>query len=324
MDDFVLKLGPYAAVISAAASIAAFTFLVHLLNLIRNALNEQLNAIREQKGIEEARRQKAEEDLERTEKWHQRELEGLQRKLASFVVDQDITVEQLVATGGKLEVGEDVKETLAGLLLAIGEVKSVLVPKSRASLPDGKDSLDMAQALYASGDWLAAAHFYGEYLKAEPRNWEVHFVQAIAYANSRAGADAYRQAFLSLNAAIVYAPPDLDRNMKARLMGYRGADLKRLGRLEEAESDLILARRWATNTYEVEDTTYNLAGVYAMMGRRQEMLENLRRIAAAPKWRAYIQQRQEYFATFWNDPEFRNLVGLPVRSTPLPVEGVSE
>jgi tetratricopeptide (TPR) repeat protein len=198
------------------------------------------------------------------------------------------------------------------VLKEISLLRDALPQRGQALASPPGALLDQAKGFSAAGDWRNAADFYGRHLKSDPENWEVHFLKAIALANSRGGKDEYRRAAAELGAAIAYAPVDLDNNTRARLMAYRGSALKRLGRLEEAENDLLLARRWATADYEVEDIAYNLSGVYSTMKRREDMFRCLRPLAAKEKWRDYIRHRQEYFSNHWEDPEFRSLVGLPV------------
>lgn len=310
MNELLSRLQPYATLISAVASLAVLTFFVHLLNLIRNAFSEQVNAVKEQKGVTEARLRKAEEDLARTEKWHQRELDAVHQKLAAILGNENITIEQLVATGGQLHLSDEIKEAVNSVLREIAFLRESLSLQAEAPRQAPKVLLDMAKGFSAAESWRTAADFYGQYLESDPENWEVHFLRAVAYANSREGIEANQRALLALNSAIAYVPTGVDHNVRARLFGYRGANLKRLGRLEEAESDLLLARKWATARYELEDTAYNLAGVYAMMKRREEMFHYLRPLAVKASWRDYIQQRREYFSTYWDDPEFRTLVGL--------------
>jgi len=312
MKDLLSKLQPYVGLISAVASITVLSYLVQLLNLIRGAFSEQVNAVKEQKSVTEARLKEAEDDLARTEKWHEREMGTLQRKLATLLGSENITIEKLVATGGQLELGEESKQAINSVLKEISLLRDALPQRGQALASPPGALLDQAKGFSAAGDWRNAADFYGRHLKSDPENWEVHFLKAIALANSRGGKDEYRRAAAELGAAIAYAPVDLDNNTRARLMAYRGSALKRLGRLEEAENDLLLARRWATADYEVEDIAYNLSGVYSTMKRREDMFRCLRPLAAKEKWRDYIRHRQEYFSNHWEDPEFRSLVGLPV------------
>ena len=49
--------------------------------------------------------------------------------------------------------------------------------------------------------------------------------------------------------------------------------LKRLRRLDEAESQLLFAYPHAIDEYEKADIQYNLACVYAMQKRHQDMLD---------------------------------------------------
>jgi tetratricopeptide (TPR) repeat protein len=310
MKDLLSKLQPYIALISAVASLAVLTYLVQLLNLIRGAFSEQVNAVREQKSVTEARLKQAEEDLARTEKWHQREVATLQVKLAALLGGENITVEKLIATGGQLELGEEIKQDLKSVLNEISVLKDVLPKHPEVSPEPPSALLDMAKGFSAAKDWGSAADFYSQYLKSDPENWEIHFLKAVALANSREGEHEYRLAVAELGAAIAFAPIGLENNKNARIIAYRGAVLKRLGRLEEAESDLLVARKMATAEYELEDIGYNLSCIYSMMKRRDDMFRYLQPLAANAKWRDYVRHRKEYFSNYWEDPEFRSLVGL--------------
>jgi len=111
-----------------------------------------------------------------------------------------------------------------------------------------------------------------------------------------------------MSEAIALAPSNLDMNLRARLHGYRGAAFKRLNRLDEAESELLLAKKWATENYEISDVAYNLACIYAMSYRKQQMLEQLSFLIQNQSWKKVIKAKREYFGNYWHDPDFQSLV----------------
>ncbi len=75
-------------------------------------------------------------------------------------------------------------------------------------------------------------------------------------------------------------------------------------------SDLLIARKRATEACEVEDTAYNLACVYAMTKQKDKMLFHLRQLLKQNRWRHIIRAKEHYFGNYWDDPDFRELIGL--------------
>ena len=157
----------------------------------------------------------------------------------------------------------------------------------------------------AESRWLEAAQYFDEYAKIRPLDWEAHFSRAVAYANSREGTPSNVAALRAISDALALAPSTIDQNLRARLFTYRGALLKRLRRLEEAETDLTIALKTATHQQELDDIRYNLAGVYAMRGDRQRLLEMVRMLKHSPKYLMSIRSHlHDYFQNFSNDREF--------------------
>ena len=85
--------------------------------------------------------------------------------------------------------------------------------------------------------------------------------------------------------------------------------LKRLGRYDEAECDLRVARRIATNADDRNDIDYNLAAVYALTGRRDEAMKLVRALAGSRFIGGIKSHADDYFASIKDDPEFIALVG---------------
>ena len=81
-------------------------------------------------------------------------------------------------------------------------------------------------------------------------------------------------------------------------------------RFNEAEHDLLFARELARATYEISDIRYNLACVYALTHRPEEMFRELQHLVADPAWRLVIQTKRAYFENYWQDSKFRRLVFL--------------
>jgi tetratricopeptide (TPR) repeat protein len=109
-------------------------------------------------------------------------------------------------------------------------------------------------------------------------DWEDYYIRGVNLANQRGDTGANRAALLAYSNAIALAPVSLPSNLRSRLYAYRAALYKRLNRLEEAEQDLALAQRWATERREIEDALYNLACVLAMGANPQSALPVLRQL----------------------------------------------
>src|SRR5262249_3948754 len=88
-----------------------------------------------------------------------------------------------------------------------------------------------------------------EYAQYRPDDWESCYSRGVAFANARRGKQTDVASLRAYNDAIAFAPRMIDDNLRARLFSYRGAILKRLGRLDENESDLSLASKYATAYY---------------------------------------------------------------------------
>jgi tetratricopeptide (TPR) repeat protein len=136
------------------------------------------------------------------------------------------------------------------------------------------------------------------------------FLRGVAFVNIRGGSAENLAGLRSYNEAIAFAPEDIEPNTRARLFAYRGAVLKRLGRLEEAESDLLIARRHAILDYEVNDVRYNLSAVYALRGDREPMLAALREITDVRTLASVRFHLHDYYAEFRHDPELRRLLTI--------------
>lgn len=108
---------------------------------------------------------------------------------------------------------------------------------------------------------------------------------------------------------VAYAPQNANLTLQARLFAYRGAILKRLNRLNEAEADLNIAQRNTIADYERMDVAYNLACVYALTHRRDEMLKQIRLIGGSRRYLNAVQAHiDDYFAAYKNDPDLLNLI----------------
>lgn len=168
--------------------------------------------------------------------------------------------------------------------------------------------LEAAHGLMADRKWDQAARFFDRYAAIEPNNWDAQYSRAVAHANSRGGRDTDLAALRAFNDAIALRPPHASSNLIARLLSYRAAMLKRLHRLDEAEADLRIGERKATERGEEADIRYNLACVLAMKGERDEALRYARSLRGTPYIASLRNHRESYFGSIAEDPEFLELL----------------
>lgn len=297
MTEFLKDAQPILALVSALLSVTVIGFVIKLTLLMRDALSQRVEALKDKNAVTEERRIKEREDRVRAEK----ERDELKQKLAEMLEREEVSVESLVANPTSGNIRKEVTDAVREVLREIQEVSLDANPETR----DPEDHLELAKASTVAGDWLSAAKHYDEYVAVHPENWEVHFLRAVAYANTRGGNATNLASLRAYGDAIALIPKGLNLNTRARLHTYRGAMLKRLRRLDEALSDLLLAQKWASEAYEVVDNLYNLACVYAMREEKENMMECLRNLSLAPQYKHTIRH-SPYFENYRQDEDFRN------------------
>lgn len=307
MHEFLTDIQPYLAVVNAAAAAALAIFLIRVFMFIRLAFDDRVQAVKDQKEVVTERLNQAKDDIEREKQMHEREVTRLKDKLSELLKQNDITLDSLIERRSPADMTDEDESPFRSTL----NTMIALEEDSLAGHHDIKDPswyIEIAKGLTAAGDWYRAARHYDSYIEHDPENWRVHYLRAVAYANARKGRVSDIAALRSYNDALAFMPTENEEHNPARLYGYRGAMLKRLGKLEEAESQLLLARHLATNRYEREDVAYNLACVYAMLEKRAEMFKMLGEIVGSSRWKEIIKGKRSYFSNYLEDREFLSLL----------------
>jgi tetratricopeptide (TPR) repeat protein len=235
---------------------------------------------------------------------------SLGAELKTSLGTADLNARSLAQGRSLSDAPEDTRNKVLRLL---GELRDTIdtfpEPAGRDVMLDPDTRLALAEGLMAQSKWIEASKKLEEYARAKPEDWEANNLRGVAFANSKAGFETDLASLRAYNEAIAFLPRDIEPNRKARLFAYRGAMLKRLGRLEEAESDLIIAKRHASRDYEVHDIIYNLAGVYALQRERDKLLGAVRQLSAKPRQLAAIRAHlYDYFEAYSNDDEFLRLI----------------
>jgi len=212
----------------------------------------------------------------------------------------DTEVPGLLPTIGYLSVENRTPESLA----------QAIIQKLEAS--SSTKLLANARLLLEKLRWGGACKFLDLYVVKEPLDSEGHFLRGIAHANLDGGLEHDVIACKSYALSVELAPSNLDSNRLARRLTYHAAMLKRIGHLEEAESTLLRAEPLASNYYEAHDIKYNLACVYALQNRRENLLEMVKQLSSARPELARIRKHlDDYFANFKDDAEFLVAIEQP-------------
>jgi tetratricopeptide (TPR) repeat protein len=308
--DLLKDVQPLLSLISAVLSITVIGFVIRLSLLMRAALTERTAAVEAQKGIVQERLLLAEDELTRTRSNYEREMSVLKERLSQLLSEGKVSLESLVLQPGSFDIRSEIKDAITSTMETI-----LVLERGAGDLGiTGKDvdsQIEVAKALSLRGEWAEAGRHYDSYLDANPENWEAQFARAVAYANSKGDEDADLQALRAYSETIARMPESVEDDLRARLYSYRSAIFKRLKRLEEAESDLQLARRWATSRHVREDIAWNLACVYAMRGEKQSLLVELNNLVHDRHWREFIKSRYWWFGDFLDDPDVKRLLGGP-------------
>jgi tetratricopeptide (TPR) repeat protein len=144
--------------------------------------------------------------------------------------------------------------------------------------------------------------------KVDSMDWEDYYLRGVHLANIKGGPSENLAALRAYSEAIALAPENIPLNLRSRLFAYRGAMLKRLGRLDEAEHDLVLAKSWASEDREIDDVMYNLACVMAMKNNDEAALRLLEKLFQRNvTWISIVKARTWWFGKLLEDPRFKVL-----------------
>lgn len=305
------ELQPYLTAISAGLGVTTLVFLLNLLKAVRENAQDRI-------AVQEDRLKRAAEDQQRTEKWAKRNEADLTDELNKAKAELDALLKREGVDLNTLSLGKQLSdsalEVRATTQALVDEMKSSLarlaaVEKTSTPKPKPGWELSLAMGTMAAGSFADAAAHFDAYAKDAGESWQAHFSRGVAHANTRGGRSTDLASLRAYNEAIALAPDDIEANRKARLFAYRGAMLKRLGRLQEAESDIRIALSLAVSEHEVLDARYNLACIHAMRGERQQMFEELTALRDSKRYlRAIAGHMHDYFVRFATDPELLALI----------------
>jgi len=307
----IQELQPYLSAISAALSVATLGFILNIVKLIRDSAQDQLAA-------KEERIKNIVDDHTRLKEWSEREKSDLKVKLEEAKAQVDALLKQEGIDPSALAAGKRLSESTVELQGTVqrltAEMQETILKLANlgdqvAESKTASATRTIAMAEMASGRYNDAASQYDTFALSGTATWDDHFSRGVAHANARSGRDSDLAALRSYNDAIALAPESLEPNRRARLFTYRAAMLKRLGRVTEAEHDLAISIGLATDDYERHDAHYNLACIYAMQRRADEMYEQLTKLQGNRRFLAGVANHlHDYFAHYKTDPKLQSML----------------
>ncbi len=305
------ELQPYFVAASAALGVATLGFILNIVKTIRDNAQDRI-------AVQEERLKRAEDDHARLEKWSEREKAELRLKLEETKAEVDAILAKEGIDAITLAAGKRLSDTAAELRatteLLVAEMQDKLTKLS--ALDDAAEiskgaSRTLAMVAMASGKYSDAAARYDTYAASGTVSWEDNLSRGIAHANAKDGHRSNLAALMAYNDAIALAPKSLDGNRRAQLFTYRAAMLKRQERFREAENDLSISLELATADIERLDAHYNLACIYAMQGRGDDMRKHLSELEDNSRFRANVANHiYDYFSNFRDDPMVQKLLSL--------------
>lgn len=222
-------------------------------------LTKRIDSIEKTTGIFEKTIQQQEKNFDTINK----ENEKLKKQLIEANIDPQSYYVKNVIINGNNELKNKIK-------IMTDRIESLM----QGYTDDNFDlNLSLANAYAINEEWTKSAKQFEKVTKAKNTSWELYFSQGTAFANSRLGKESHLKAFQAYSSAIVFLPDEIEDNIKARLYIYKGAILKRLNRLIEAENNIKIGLEYATDEYEINDGLYNLSCVYAIQNEKDKYYE---------------------------------------------------
>lgn len=299
------ELQPYLSGAAALLGLATLTFVVRLASQIGTLEQKRTQ-------LEEKRTETVRQELElarREAAFEQRQLsqqnEELRSRLEVALDGQGLSLDALAA-------GQTLQEAKNELRVAVEDLLSKMeaVDSADTRIVNAEWHLEMGRGFMATREWVKASHHLDEYVRMSPLDHEAQFARGVAHANSGGSFSSNLAALRAYNEAVALVPADAPTELRTRYINYRGAMLKRLGRLDEAEADLSLALRLSDADYITSDVLYNLAGVHAMRGDREQMMSTIRDLQRYPRQLAWIHYHlDDYFSEFRDDVDFLAAIG---------------
>lgn len=307
-----LDLQTVISIITGVINLVLLTFLINFFKTFREIAKEREELIKEQKNLSDSKTQVVEKELAFTDRQNKQlltEKESLQKQLTevlksegvdkSFVLDNSLLKNLTLDFIAKVDMLTTKLEKVELAINQNGEPKKI----------DGDYHLSIGNGFIISKDWEKAVYHLDLASQVFPLDPNIHFTRGVCYANIRGGRETDGKSIEAYSRAIVYLS-DTEKETRSKAYIYRGAMLKRLGKLDEAENDIKFGLSHTSNKHFQSDALYNLACIYAMRNEKDNLYSAIKLIRQSNV--SYIDaikyHIRDYFINFKEDIEFNKLI----------------
>lgn len=298
------------SVVTGIINLVLLGALINFFKTYREIAKEKEELIKEQKNLSDSKTQIVEKELAYTDRQRKQleiEKEHLQKKLTDILKTEGI--------GKNFILEPDILQNLTSDFIDKVDLlttKLELIASENEELKpiDGNYHLSLGNGYIISKDWEKAAYHLEYASKAFPTDPNIHFTRGVCYSNMRGGIDTDRKCIDAYSKAITYIS-NSDKETRNKAYIYRGAMLKRIGKLDEAENDIKFGISQTKNKYFLADGTYNLACIYAMKGNKEQLYDTIKLLKTKynNSHMATIKYHlNDYFKDFKNDDPFNTLI----------------
>jgi hypothetical protein len=301
------------SVITGVINLVLLTFLIHFFRTFREIANEREALIKEQKNLSDSRNEVVKTELDFADRQNKQllsEKESLQAQLTAVLKTEGVDKSFVLDSELFKNLSSDFIEKVDVLTSKLEKIELTFNQKEQPETIDGNYHLSVGNGYIINKDWIKAVYHLDLASQAFPNDADIHFTRGVCYANIRGGKIADSKSIEAYSNAIIYFT-DTELEIRNKAYIYRGAMFKRLGKLDEAESDLRFGLTHTINKHFKADGLYNLACIYSMKNDKENLINTIKAIKITEK--SYISaiknHQSDYFLNFKDDEEFKKLIG---------------
>jgi tetratricopeptide (TPR) repeat protein len=234
----------------------------------------------------------------------------LQKQLAEVLKSGGINIDFLLNNSSLQNLTSDFTSKVEVITKKLEHVQEVIESNRKYEIADNEYHLSVGNGFLVNKEWKKAAHHLEIASLSQPEDWNLHLTIGICYANIRGGRLTNIKSIEAYTRAIIHIPV-IDKEVKGKTYIYRGAMLKRINKLDEAELDVKFGLSQTKSKRFQSDGLYNLACIYAMRNDREELFQVMNKLKPTNAYMNTIRHHlKDYFKNFENDKEFIDFISV--------------